>query len=331
MTIKFSIIIPVFNRPQEVKELLESLAAQSDKDFELIIAEDGSTDKSDSIIESYKDRLNIKYFFKPNTGPGLTRNFGLKKATGDYFIFFDSDCVIPEHYIKTVREELSQNFIDCYGGPDKAQSTFSPMQKAINYSMTSFITTGGIRGGKKKMDKFYPRSFNMGFSKAVFLITKGYSEMRFGEDIDFSLRVIENGFKTRLIENAFVYHKRRTSFRKFFKQVFNSGIARINLYKRHPQSLKVVHLLPACFVIFTFLLICLSFLNILFIFPLLFLIIIIFFDSVIQNKNIEVAFLSVAASFIQLSGYGTGFLLAVYKRLILQESEFQAYKKNFYK
>jgi glycosyltransferase involved in cell wall biosynthesis len=327
----FSVIIPVYNRPSEVNELLESLAHQSFKNFEVVIVEDGSSEKSEMIVGLFKDLLNIKYYFKQNSGPGLTRNFGAENASADYFIFFDSDCIIPQNYFEIIDLSLKQNFLDCYGGPDRAHPSFSSVQKAINYSMTSFFTTGGIRGGKKKMDKFYPRSFNMGFSKDVFITTGGFSKMRFGEDVEFSIRVIKNEFITGLISEAFVFHKRRTNLRKFFRQVYNSGIARINLFKRHPESLKLVHLLPAAFVSFSILLFLMSFFKLLFIFPLLFFCLLIFSDSLLKNKSISVAFISIFAAFIQLLGYGSGFIHAFWKRLIFKDKEFYAFSKNFYK
>lgn len=329
--IKFSVIIPVYNRPDELKELLESLKYQIFKNFEVIVVEDGSTLKSDKIVEDYQGDLDIKYFFKPNSGPGQSRNYGSERAEGDYHIFFDSDCIIPEKYFEIVNKRLSEEPVDAYGGPDMAHPDFSSIQKAINYSMTSFFTTGGIRGGMKDEKKFHPRSFNMGFSKSVYEKTKGFSKMRFGEDVDMSLRIIENGFSTTLIKEAAVYHKRRVDFRKFFKQVFNSGIARINLYKRHPHSLKVVHFLPASFFSGTILFILLSFLSIYFLVPLGLFVVLIFFDSLRLNKNLEVAFLSIISSFIQLTAYGLGFIKSFIKRIILRQDEFHAYKKNFYK
>jgi glycosyltransferase involved in cell wall biosynthesis len=329
--IKFSVIIPVYNRPDELKELLESLKNQTAKNFEVVIVEDGSTLKSDSIVKDYQTDLDIKYFFKPNSGPGQSRNYGSERAEGDYHVFFDSDCIIPERYFEIVNKRLSEEPVDAYGGPDMAHPDFTPIQKSINYSMTSFFTTGGIRGGMKDEKKFHPRSFNMGFTKEVFAKTKGFSEMRFGEDVDMSLRIIENNFSTTLIKDAAVYHKRRVDFKKFFKQVYNSGIARINLYKRHPQSLKIVHFLPASFLSGTILLLLLSFVSIYFLAPLGFFALIIFLDSLRLNKNVKVALLSIASSFIQLSAYGIGFIKSFIKRLILGQGEFHAYKKNFYK
>lgn len=329
--IKFSVIIPVYNRPDELKELLESLKNQSYKNFEIIVVEDGSSLKSDSIVEGYQKDLDIKYFFKPNSGPGQSRNYGSERATGEYHVFFDSDCIIPKQYFEVVNSRLEKEKVDAYGGPDMAHPDFTPIQKSINYSMTSFFTTGGIRGGMKDEKKFHPRSFNMGFTKEVFEKTQGFSKMRFGEDVDMSLRIIEQGFSTTLIKDAAVYHKRRVDFRKFFKQVYNSGIARINLYKRHPQSLKLVHFLPATFLLGTIFLLLMSLLSLYFLIPLGIFIVVIFLDSLRLNKNLKVAFLSIIASFIQLSAYGMGFIKSFYKRLILGQDEFHAYKKNFYK
>ncbi len=275
--------------------------------------------------------MDIKYFFKSNSGPGQSRNYGSERAEGDYHIFFDSDCIIPETYFEIVNKRLSEEPVDAYGGPDMAHPDFSSIQKAINYSMTSFFTTGGIRGGMKDEKKFHPRSFNMGFSKSVYEKTKGFSKMRFGEDVDMSLRIIENGFSTTLIKEAAVYHKRRVDFRKFFKQVFNSGIARINLYKRHPQSLKLIHFLPTSFLTGTILFILLSFVDIYFLVPLGLFAVLIFFDSLRLNRNYKVAFLSIISSFIQLTAYGIGFIKSFVKRIILRQDEFHAYKKNFYK
>jgi glycosyltransferase involved in cell wall biosynthesis len=329
--IKFSAIIPVFNRPDELTELLESLKNQTYKNFEVVVVEDGSVLKSDEIVKTYQEFLDIKYFFKDNSGPGQSRNYGSERAIGDYHVFFDSDCIIPEKYFEIVDSRLTEHPVDAYGGPDMAHPSFTAIQKSINYSMTSFFTTGGIRGGMKDEKKFHPRSFNMGFSKAVYEKTKGFSKMRFGEDVDMSLRIIENGFSTTLIKDAAVYHKRRVDYRKFFKQVFNSGIARINLYKRHPESLKIVHFLPASFTIGLLLLIILSVFRVYFLAPIGLFILIIFLDSLRLNKNIRVAALSIVSSFIQLIAYGIGFIKSFYKRLVLRQDEFHAYKKNFYK
>lgn len=331
-TLSLSLIIPVFNRPDEIDELLESLSKQSYKNFDLVIVEDGSTDKCDRIIEKYKSELDIKYYFKENTGPGQSRNYGFERAGGNYCIFLDSDCVIPSDYVKIVTGSLEENYIDAFGGPDRAHPDFSLLQKAINYSMTSFFTTGGIRGGSEKLDKFYPRSFNMGYSREVFEKTGGFSKMRFGEDIDMSIRILKNGFKTKLIKEAYVYHKRRTNLRQFYKQVINSGIARISLYKRHPESLKLVHFAPAVFTIGSLSLLVLSILwSPYFLLPLGLHMLMVFLDSALRNRCIRIGLLSILTSYIQLFGYGIGFLTAFWKRIILGKEEFTAFKRTFYK
>lgn len=327
---KYSVIIPVYNRPDEVDELLDSLTLQKHTDFEVIIVEDGSSVSCKDVVEKYAERINISYFFKENTGPGTTRNYGAERANGDYLIFFDSDCIIPSQYFSEVEKELSSSTVDAFGGPDRAHSSFTPIQKAINYSMTSFFTTGGIRGGQERFDKFYPRSFNMGISKQVYIATGGFSKLRFGEDVDFSLRIVKVGFTTRLFSKAWVYHKRRTDFRKFYRQVFNSGIARINLHLLHPGSLKLVHLLPSTFVVSMIIFALAAIL-----FPLSLIVpvgysFLVFISSLILNRNLKVAFLSIPASWIQLFGYGLGFIEATWKRLVLGKKEFKAFEKNFY-
>lgn len=328
----FSIIIPLYNRPAEIRELLDSLVQQAYKHFEVVVVEDGSTEKSEDIVASFRDRLEVKYFFKENSGPGLSRNYGAERASGDYFIFLDSDCIVPVEYLQEIENELSTSPVDAFGGPDRAHESFTDQQKAINYSMTSILTTGGIRGKKKSMEKFHPRSFNMGFSRRVFETTKGFSGMRFGEDIDMSIRIMEAGFQTRLFPAAYVYHKRRTSWKKFFKQIYNSGIARINLYLLHPASLKVVHLLPACFVVGVSVLVIGAILvSIWSLLPLLLWACLIFIDSLIENRSIVVAFYSICASFIQLFAYGIGFIHAFFKRIVFRKDEFNVFVKNFYK
>jgi glycosyltransferase involved in cell wall biosynthesis len=326
----FSIIVPLYNRPDEIEELLESLTKQTNKDFEVIIVEDGSTMKADHIIEKYKSEFPLQYYYKENEGPGLTRNYGARYAKGKYLIFFDSDCIIPPNYIHEVTSYVSKNDADFFGGPDRASSSFTPVQKAINYSMTSFFTTGGIRGGKNQLEKFHPRSFNLGVKKSAFEAINGFSKLRFGEDIDLSIRLFEKGFKSALINEAWVYHKRRTDFRKFYRQIYNSGIARINLFKLHPKSLKIVHFFPSVFTAGTAILILLSFFNIWFLSPIIIYALILFFDSSIKNTNIIIGALSVAASFIQLISYGFGFIESFIKRVLLKKGEFSAFLKNFY-
>jgi GT2 family glycosyltransferase len=284
-------------------------------------------------LKEFYSRLHLFYYKKANSGPGLSRNYGAQRATSSIFIFFDSDCIVPPGYMDAVFSFLKDNKVDCFGGPDRFHESFTPIQKAIGYSMTSFLTTGGIRGGKTSVEKFHPRSFNMGFTRQVFDVTKGFSSIRFGEDIDLSIRIKEAGFSSALIPEAFVYHRRRTDFGKFFKQVYNSGIARINLFKRHPKSLKLFHFFPSGFVVYSMFSIILSLFsqNIIFVIPLLLYSFAILISAYIAQKNFELACLSLAASFVQLVGYGTGFLNAFWKRLVLGKDEFEAFKKNFYK
>lgn len=304
----FSIIVPVYNRPKEIEELLDSLTHQSDKDFEVLVVDDGSTNTCKEEVDRFQEHLSVRYLYKENSGPGLTRNYGAQQAKGNYFIFLDSDCILPPKYVQTVKTALDENYCDAFGGPDKAHEDFAAIQKAVNYSMTSFFTTGGIRGGHKKIDKFYPRSFNMGFSREVFEMTGGFSEMRFGEDLDMSIRILKNGFQTCLIEEAWVYHKRRTSLRQFFKQVQHSGAARIRLQKRHPGTLKLVHLLPSLFTAGSLLLLLLSFFSFYFLLPLLLYAIAVFIDATHYNRDSTVGALAILTSFAQLFGYGTGFI-----------------------
>lgn len=327
-----SFIIPVFNRPAETKELLESLSLQTLKVFEVVVVEDGSTQSSEPVVDTYRDRLNISYYFKANSGPGLSRNYGCERAQGSYVIFLDSDCVLPENYLQTVEDALQAKYSDAFGGPDRAHADFSMFQKAINFSMTSFLTTGGIRGGNEKMGKFHPRSFNMGFSKKVFESTGGFSSMRFGEDVDLSLRILEAGFETQLIREAYVYHKRRSTLRQFFKQVYNSGIARINLHKRHPGTLKIVHSAPALFTLGVVVLAVLSCLvSPWFAAPLLLHLLLLFFSAAVQNRSIGIGILAVVTSYTQLFAYGLGFLSAFWRRMILGRDEYSAFNRNFYK
>ena len=320
-------------------ELLESLTTQTVKDFEVIIVEDGSQKPCKDVCDKYVGKLDIKYYLKENGGPGPARNYGVEKAQGDYVLILDSDCVIPSGYLAAIDAELKTNPCDAFGGPDAAHESFTDIQKAISYSMTSFFTTGGIRGGKKKLDKFYPRSFNMGMKRCVYNNLNGFSKMRFGEDIDFSYRIFENGYTCRLFPEAWVWHKRRTDMRKFFKQVFNSGIARINLEKRHPGTMKLVHMLPMVFTVGVIFLVALAIVSA-FTFPtlwwislcpLLLYMLLIFTDSSIVNKSVKIGVLSIIAAYVQLMGYGLGFIKAWWLRCVLGKSEFAAFEKNFYK
>lgn len=327
----YSIIVPVYNRPDEVDELLESLTHQVFRNFEVVIVEDGSDKRCDEVCNRYKDLLPLRYYYKKNSGPGNSRNFGVDYANGDYVIILDSDVVVPPHYLSAIDEELSREQCDFFGGADAAHASFTLVQKAISYSMTSFFTTGGIRGGKKKLDKFYPRSYNMGVRRTAYQALGGFSRMRFGEDIDFSYRLIENGYKSRLFPEAWVWHKRRTDLRKFFRQVYNSGIARINLEKRHPGTMKPVHLLPMLFTLGVLLLLLLSPWCLWTLTPLLAYALIICIHSSVVNKSLRVGLLSVPAAFTQLMGYGLGFINAWWKRCVLRQDEFQAFEKTFYK
>ena len=360
---RYSLIVPVFNRPDEVDELLESLCSQTFTDFEVVIVEDGSQKPCKDVCDKYASILDLHYYNKENSGPGQSRNYGVERAQGEYVIILDSDVVLPEEFLAAVDSSISHqpSAIAAWGGPDAAHPSFTPVQKAISYSMTSFFTTGGIRGGKAKLDKFYPRSFNMGIRRDIYQQLGGFSKMRFGEDIDFSYRIVEAGYRPQLFPDAWVWHKRRTDFRKFFRQVYNSGIARINLEKRHPGTMKLVHLLPTVFtigVIGCLLLFALGvalFIEgewldanglrptdnmhqgvgfvfcVLALLPLLFYSLIIFIDSSIRNRNLWVGLLSIPAAFVQLMGYGFGFIESWWKRCILKQDEFTAFEKNFYK
>lgn len=328
----YSLIIPVYNRPDEVEELLGSLTTQTVKPHEVILVEDGSTLPCEEVARHYADRLPVRYYVKPNGGPGPARNYGAARATGDYLIILDSDCLLPMDYLQAVDHELKHEPADAFGGPDRAHPSFTPLQKAINYSMTSFFTTGGIRGGKKKLDKFYPRSFNMGMRREVYEALGGFSPMRFGEDIDLSIRLFKGGYRCRLFPEAWVWHKRRTDLKKFFKQVHNSGMARINLHKRHPGSMKLVHLLPMLFTLGTICCIACAPWCPWSLLPLLLYAVMVGIDSSIINKSLYIGLLSIAAAYVQLLGYGTGFLRAWWSRCIMgQNEEAEAFKKNFYK
>ena len=353
---RYSIIVPVFNRPQEVAELLASLCKQTCRDFDVHIVEDGSEVTCQTVCDHFANRLDIHYYMKENGGPGAARNYGAERATGDYFIVLDSDVVLPPGYLAAISAELEETPCDAFGGPDRAHPDFTSVQKAISYSMTSFFTTGGIRGGKKKLDKFYPRSFNMGVSRELWQQLGGFRAMRFGEDIDFSYRICKAGARCRLFPEAWVWHKRRTDFGKFFRQVRNSGTARINLHLLHPGSMKLVHTLPAVFTLGCFFLTIpflaglvmaiigglsvwqqqymepgcnMGMVAVIFggaimlasLLPLLLYSLLILIDSSIRNRSLWVGILSIPASFIQLLGYGLGFLSAFWKRIILKKKD----------
>lgn len=315
---QFSVIVPVYNRPAEVSDLCDSLLKQSVKNFELLIVEDGSTVPCKDVVESAaKKGLDAKYFYKENEGRSIARNYGLERACGDYFIFFDSDCVIPPDYFSILTDALAEHPCDCFGGPDGAHESFSDTQKAINYAMTSFLTTGGIRGGKIQLEKFVPRTFNMGYSRAVYDRVGGFREM-FSEDIDMSTRIRNAGFSVGLIRPAYVWHKRRVDFKKFFRQVHVFGMSRITLKLLYPGSLKLVHTLPAVFVLGCVVLVLLGiFVSPWFLMPLAVYFLAIFACALVKTKSLKVALLSVPASAIQLFGYGTGFIKAWIEKIVL--------------
>jgi len=318
----FSVIVPLYNRPVEIKEMLTSLLDQSYKDFEVIIVEDGSKKKAEDIVNKFKDKLDVQYYFKENEGQGFARNYGFERAKGDFFIVFDSDIIVPKDYFLKVVEGIKEGDLDAFGGPDAAHESFTSIQKAISYSMTSPFTTGGIRGNKKHVGQFHPRSFNLGVSREVWEKTGGFKLSRRSEDIEFSIRMINSGFKVGLIPDAFVYHKRRTSFSQFYKQTYNFGKGRIDIYCLYPQELKPVHALPAVFVLGLIFLVMIDVINLLTMDEIYFLhilglignsfltlyTILLFLHALLTTKSLKVAILSVIAAFTQLIAYGSGFL-----------------------
>lgn len=330
-SIQLSIIIPVYNRPQELEELLESLVKQTFQgSFEVIVVEDGSQIDARKSVEQYANALKISYFFKENSGPGSSRNFGMLKASGNYFIIVDSDCILPTNYLDDVETALKNNFTDAFGGPDASHTSFSIIQKAINYAMTSILTTGGIRGHKSVSEKFQPRSFNMGISKVAFEKTNGFSEQRFGEDIDLTFRLWEHGFESQFIESAFVYHKRRTNWKSFLKQTFNFGAARPILNKMHTNTAKITYWFPSIFVIGLLSASLLFIFNsyvLLYVYALYFLGI--FVDSLFLTKSIPVALTSIFATIVQFLGYGLGFLRSFFRVSVLQKTKQEAFPRMF--
>lgn len=329
----FSIIIPLYNRPDEIKELLHSLLSQTYQDFEVIIVEDGSTRPAKHIIERYADRLDVKYFFKENEGQGMARNYGFERAKGDFFIVFDSDILVPADYLQKVKDAIARNGWDAFGGPDAAHESFTPIQKAISYSMTSPFTTGGIRGNKKHVGQFHPRSFNMGISREVYEKTGGYKLSRRSEDIEFSIRMIQSGFKVGLIPEAFVYHKRRTSFSQFYKQTNAFGKGRIDISILYPSELKLVHMLPAAFTVGLITLIVLNIINFMIFTDVvwlqflvrvgnLFIIsytLLLLVHAILTTKSLKVGVYGVVAAYTQLIAYGTGFLTNYVDRIWLKK------------
>ncbi|MCL9808539.1 glycosyltransferase [Flavobacterium luminosum] len=330
---KFSFIIPVYNRPDEIEELLESLTKQTyQKPFEVVIVEDGSTIPCEHIVDKYRTKLNITYYLKYNSGPGDSRNFGMLYAKGDYFIILDSDCIIPPNYLIAVEKSLEERYVDCFGGPDNMLPSFTAIQKAINFTMTSVLTTGGVRGATEKLEKFQPRSFNMGISSKAFEASKGFSNIHPGEDPDLSIRLWKLGFETKLIPEAFVYHKRRIDWEKFYIQVNKFGKVRPILNQWYPEYAKPTFFLPALFVIgfivgvlaliFTFDWI----LKLYFAYTVL-----IFLVSTIKNRNLKVGFYTIIALWRQFFGYGLGFIESYYKINILRKKPQEAFPELFFK
>jgi len=329
----FSIIIPVYNRPDEIKELLESLVVSDyTQEYEIVVVEDGSSINCKQEVEQFENRLNISYYYKANSGPGDSRNFGMKVAKGDYFIIFDSDCIIPKQYLSEVYKELTTNYVDCFGGSDAALDSFSDIQKAINFAMTSFLTTGGIRGGSEKLNKFQPRSFNMGISKKAFEESKGFGNIHPGEDPDLSIRLWKMGYQTRLFSKAFVYHKRRIDWDKFSVQVNKFGKARPILDSWYPEYSKLTFFFPTLFILGFVFSIFLALFGIWF--PILFYafyFLLILITATLKNNNPKIGFLSLIAVAKQFFGYGRGFLNSYVKIILLKQKPEIAFPELFFK
>lgn len=329
----FSFIIPVYNRPNEIEELLLSFTKLTTKSkYEIVIIEDGSTVSSKPIVDSFSSQLNISYYFKENSGPGDSRNYGMQNAKGNYFIILDSDCILPIHYLNEVEKELNNEYVDCFGGPDTADDAFTNLQKAINFSMTAFITTGGIRGKENSVNKFQPRSFNMGLSKKAFIATKGFGDIHPGEDPDLSIRLWQLGFKTKLFSKAYVYHKRRISWSKFYKQVNKFGKVRPILNAWHPKTKKLTYWFPTIFTLGFIVSILLLILNIPFAFYLFCVYYAVaFVSALLSTKNILVAIQSIIAITIQFFGYGVGFLKSTLYLTISNKTPEQLFPELFFK
>ncbi|RNC79801.1 MAG: glycosyltransferase [Winogradskyella sp.] len=331
--LQYSFIVPVYNRPQEIDELLSSFCyLLGDLDYEIVIIEDGSTNSSKDVVSNYINRLHISYYYKTNSGPGDSRNYGMQKAKGNYYIILDSDVILPENYLIEVNEYLKSSFYHCFGGPDAAHESFTNLQKAINFTMTSFLTTGGIRGGSEKINKFQPRSFNMGLSKEAFKATLGFGKIHPGEDPDLVLRLQKLGYKTTLIPKAFVYHKRRISWTKFYKQVNKFGQVRPILTKWHPDSSKITYWLPSMFTVGLILAICLTFLNNFYfisIYGIYFLLV--FILSFVSTKNVIVSLQSVLAILVQFFGYGYGFLKTTVQLILSNTAPEKLFPNLFFK
>ncbi len=332
MQIKYSFIVPVYNRPNEIDELLQSMIAMDyTKDYEIVIVEDGSSETSEHIVKAFDEKLSISYYQKPNTGPGDSRNYGMQKAKGNYFIILDSDVILPSNYLKKVDAFLEQHFVHCYGGPDDAHESFSNLQKAISYSMTSYLTTGGIRGRKNTMGKFQPRSFNMGLSKEAFEASKGFGDIHPGEDPDLTIRLWKLGYNTALIPDAKVFHKRRISWKKFYIQVNKFGLVRPILNSWHPETAKITYWLPTLFLgylIFSIITALLGYWYFIAILVVYFAII--FLGATLTYKNISIGIQSILAVFIQFYGYGKGFLKSYYYIHLLKKVPEKQFEKLFF-
>jgi len=329
----FSFIIPVYNRPDEIDELLQSLVNQTyTDDFEIVVVEDGSTINCQDVVNKYLNQLNVSYYFKKNSGPGDSRNYGMTVAKGDYFIILDSDCIIPENYLVEVDQFLTHNYVDCFGGPDAAHDSFSDVQKAINQTMTSVLTTGGIRGASEKLGKFQPRSFNMGISKEAFEASGGFGKIHPGEDPDLSIRLWKMNFKTALIPNAHVFHKRRIDWEKFYKQVNKFGKARPILNKRYPEYSKITYWFPAVFSVSFYISLLFLIVGInMFIYSYALYFLALFIETLVKTKNLKIGFLTIIATFIQFFGYGAGFLYSYFLLNIKKQDPEVAMPEMFFK
>lgn len=333
MALHFSFIIPVFNRPDEIQELLQSFVAlKTEIAFEIVIVEDGSTITAKEVVDAFKTSLDISYYFKENSGPGASRNFGMQQAKGNYFIILDSDCILPEKYLFEVEKSLNTKYVDCFGGPDAGHESFSALQKAINFSMTAVITTGGIRGNTKNLETFQPRSFNMGISKEAFLASGGFGRIHPGEDPDLSLRLWNLGFKTTLITSAFVYHKRRISWLKFYQQVHKFGLVRPILNSWHLASKKITYWFPTVFTLgFVFAMVLLIFRIKWLVFLYVFYFVLAFLIALFSTKNLKVSLLALIAIAIQFFGYGYGFLKSTLAITVFKKNPETYFPKLFFK
>jgi len=316
LTPRISIIVPVYNRPDEVDDLMASLAGQTEGGFEVVIVEDGSTVVCREQVDKYSPQVDAKYYYKNNEGRSIARNYGLDRADGDFFVFVDSDCILPPDYIASLRKSLREHYADCFGGPDTAHESFSDTQKAINFAMTSFFTTGGIRGGKVSMEKFTPRTFNMGYTRKVWETVGGFREM-FSEDIDMSTRIRLAGFNIALYPDVKVYHKRRVDFRKFWRQVHVFGQSRITLQLLYPGSMKAVHWLPALFTVGALAMIIGAFFRTWMLIPLAVYILTLWIAGIISTRSLKIGTMGVVAALVQLTGYGTGFIRAYVWKILL--------------